>query len=401
MGLVNKAYWVLRNRGVKVAWKKTLVKLHLSEELGDPVGDLDYIWNSENIPLNKSDMEIAEKSEKIIINWIVPAIGKGSGGHLDIFRFASMLEEMGFHSRVVVGEYSLHRSDSDLKKFVLKNYPIADKRIEFVNKYEDIKFAHITFCTSWKTAYLLNKFDNTRCKAYFVQDFEPYFYGRGSYYSFAEETYRMGFYGITAGEWLRKKLSTDYNMNTSSFNFSYDKTLYKLHENPQFTRKIFFYTRPYTNRRYFEMGLVALNMLIKKIPDLDIIFAGEDLKDYIIPFKHQSLGIVDLDKLSDIYGSCDFCLVFSATNMSLLPLEIMGSGSVVVSNKGANNWLLNDENSILPLENPEDICNKIVEAYGDREKYIKIRDNGIQLALNSSWEKEAKKVAKSIRSVLC
>ena len=67
------------------------------------------------------------------------------------------------------------------------------------------------------------------------------------------------------------------------------------------------------------------------------IFAGENLDKYKIPFKHENLGSVPINKLSDVYGKCDMCLVLSGTNISLLPLEVMASGSVVVGNDGENN----------------------------------------------------------------
>src|SRR5258708_20031427 len=36
------------------------------------------------------------------INWVVPPFGKGSGGHLNIFRFVSNLEKMGFKCRIIL-----------------------------------------------------------------------------------------------------------------------------------------------------------------------------------------------------------------------------------------------------------------------------------------------------------
>ena len=49
-----------------------------------------------------------------------------------------------------------------------------------------------------RTAYDVRNFHSTIHKCYFVQDFEPWFYASGSAASFAEETYRFGFVGITA-----------------------------------------------------------------------------------------------------------------------------------------------------------------------------------------------------------
>ena len=60
-----------------------------------------------------------------------------------------------------------------------------------------------------------------------MQDFEPEFYAKGSDYYFAEETYRFGFRGITAGDWLAETLSADYGMECSSVGLSYDKERYQ------------------------------------------------------------------------------------------------------------------------------------------------------------------------------
>lgn len=88
-------------------------------------------------------------------------------------------------------------------------------------------FAHGTVATAWTTAYYVRRFNNTISKFYFVQDFEPYFYAHGSEYEFAENTYKMGFRGITAGDWLKDVMRNDYGMTADSFLFSYDDKIYQ------------------------------------------------------------------------------------------------------------------------------------------------------------------------------
>ena len=60
----------------------------------------------------------------------------------------------------------------------------------------------------------MRDFRATAKKCYFVQDFEPSFFAPGSEWGFAEDTYRFGFHGITAGHWLADKLRNDYGMPT-------------------------------------------------------------------------------------------------------------------------------------------------------------------------------------------
>ncbi len=111
---------------------------------------------------------------------------------------------------------------------------------------------------------------------------------KGAITFFAEETYRFGFYGITAGEWLKEKLTSEYGMQCESFGFSYDKDLYTFRKREaDGVKRVFFYARPPTERRGFELGMMALNKLCEKYPETEIVFAGWDISNYEIPFKHK------------------------------------------------------------------------------------------------------------------
>ena len=149
--------------------------------------------------------------------------------------------------------------------------------------------------------------------------------------------------------------------------------------------------------RDFELCLLALNELSKKIPDLEVVFAGWDVSQYEIPFKHQNLGIMKIEELSDLYGKCDLCLVISNTNLSLLPLEVMASGSVAVCSKGANSeWLVSEENSVLVSYDPIEIANTMYTYLNDSEKLDAIRQKGIEFAQHTSWNVEGKKVLDAV-----
>ena len=267
-----------------------------------------------------------------------------------------------------------------------------DKGIVDINIH-NMKFAHATIATSWQTAYPLRDFDNTISKFYFVQDFEPFFYAKGSESAFAENTYKMGYRGLTAGNWLRDKLREEYGMQTESFLFSYDKELYKPGEKRDNVPRIFFYARPVTERRNFELGILALNEVAKKIPDLEVLFAGWDVRNYTVPFRFKNLGSVRQDKLSDLYSQCDMCLVLSSTNLSLLPLEIMASNSVPVCTKGKNSeWMMNDSNAVLVEFEPDDIAEKMIYFLEHKEELNALRASGMEYAKGTSWEAEGEKV---------
>ena len=386
---IKKAVRFIRRRGLR----GVLEKMKVTTPQVEVLKHLEFIMDRKEIPFERKDFELHKDDKIFLLNWIIPEMGIGSGGHINIFRFISNLEKMGFHSRVYLYLSPNYRDNESVRKFTKEHFSILDSKVELFYDVSEINFAHATIATSWQTAYFLRNYKNTITKCYFVQDFEPYFYPMGSYYQFAENTYKFGLKGITAGDWLKEKLHDEYGMDTESFGFSYDKDLYKPQEKKTSKKRIFFYARPYTARRDFELGLLALEEITKRIKDVEIVFAGEDISKYVIPFKHQNLGIVNIEKLSNIYSQCDLCLIISNTNLSLLPLEVMASNSVAVCSKGPNSaWLVNSCNAILVDYDPVEIADTLEYYLNHLDKLKEIRKKGVEFASKTSWTQEAEKV---------
>jgi glycosyltransferase involved in cell wall biosynthesis len=357
----------------------------------------DFVLKKEKIPFDRSAYEAAANGKKII-NWIIPEMGKSAGGHINIFRFVMMLQKAGFLNRIYIINPIAFHSSEECREFLRRNYVLDLDEIEVSIDVREMGFAHATIATSWQTAYTLRDFDNTVSKFYFVQDFEPCFFKVGSEYAFAENTYKFGFRGLTAGTWLKDKLHEEYGMRTDSFSFSYDDRLYTPGEKHDEVPRVFFYARPVTERRNFELGMLALNEITKRRPDTEVILAGWDVREYEIPFRHKALGSVRQDKLAELYAQCDMCLVLSGTNLSLLPLEVMASNSVAVCTRGANSeWLVSEENSVLVDFDPDDIADKICYYLEHKEELAGIRQRGRAFAQATSWEKEGEKVIAAVK----
>lgn len=391
--MAKKMIRILKQEGIKGIYVRILQKLHLRATKADPLTLFEFIVNREEIPFDDKAFQEHKNDEVKILNWVIPEMGEGSGGHTTIFRFISHLEKMGFHSRVYLFRSPHFFDNKTLRRFVKQAFPILDENVELFYDVKYAEFAHATFATSWDTAYFVRRFENTVSKFYFVQDFEPHFYAHGSEYEFAENTYRFGLRAITAGDWLRDKLNKEYGMKTDSFHFSYQRDVYYPTKREDNKKRVFFYARPVTPRRDFELGLVALNELCKKMPELEVIFAGWDLKDYVIPFNHQSLGVVTMQTLAKCYNMCDLCLVISNTNLSLVPLEVMACGSVAVCSKGDNSsWMVNEDNAILVDYDPIQIAETMEYYLKHEEELEHIRQKGLEYVQGTSWEREAQKV---------
>ena len=338
--------------------------------------------------------------ERNTINWFVPPIGRGSGGHLNIFRFVRNLEELGFVSRIIVCDPHNQAPPSEIKANI-DAWFMPIKASVHIHPQGDIPPAYTAIATGWQTAYPVRDFRSTVNRAYFVQDFEPYFYSMGSEYAFAENTYRFGLAGITAGSWLKNKLADEYGMRTRAFGFSYDRDLYSPRKRRASERRhIFVYARPVTARRGFELSMLALKKVTDQLPDLGVIFAGWDVGGYTIPFVHHNGGSVALDELPDLYSQCDAALVVSMTNLSLLPLELMACGCPLVSNRGPNvEWLLDADNAELADPTPESLAQGMLRLLQDEERRQAVIANGLAVSAATDWKKEAGTVAKFLQEL--
>jgi O-antigen biosynthesis protein len=351
----------------------------------------DYVFACSNVAL-KGDYQSKD------INWFIPDFNVGSGGHLNIFRIIWHLEKKGYTSHIVIARPQQHTSEEDARRDVVENFFPVNAQIS-------IGLSHLPLCkfavaTGWDTAYDVRNFAGAQIKTYFVQDFEPWFYALGSDYLLAENTYRFGFYGITAGTWLAHKLRTEYDMQTSPVGFGVEQERYiRTPRRDPNLRRVFFYARPPTPRRAFELGLLVLNEVAKRLPGTQFILAGWDTTAYHIPFPHLSCGTVSLDELPDLYSQCDVALVLSLTNLSLLPLELMSCGCVVVSNKGPNvEWLLTHELAVLADPSPEALSSAISDLLEDDVRLQRLSEKGQDYARQFHWQGVADEFANALES---
>lgn len=277
--------------------------------------------------------------------WIMSPPSENSGGHQNLFRFIHAAEQAGHRARIYFYTNSpVVVNVPDMRRMLSEStaYPHVEASMEMYDRDKGVADdVQALFATGWETAYPAFLDRSAARRFYFVQDFEPFFYPVGSESMLAENTYRFGFHAITAGGWLSHKLHADYGMPTDYFDFAVDHGMYRL-TNREPRTEIFFYARPTTARRGFELGVMALAEFAKEKPDHVINFAGWDVARWDIPFAYKNLSGVNLGDLSDIYNRCAAGLVLSGTNMSLLPLEIMAAGVVPVVNDAPNNRMVSD-----------------------------------------------------------
>lgn len=327
------------------------------------------------------------------ISWILPSIAPAQGGLMTAIRAIQQLECSGHENRLYIlggipggaahAKESIARSYFKLRAEI---HPLIDP----VN--DNIEPCDALVATSWATAYAARSIASTARKFYFVQDLEHMFYAPGSTSTFARNTYTFGFHGITAGSWVADVLSRDFGMECTPFGFSYDRSIYSTTGErmyPAGKKRVLFYARPETERRGFELGILALTCVAQHLPDVEFVLAGFPGGWLDVPFNVVLAGVLPPSRLAALYRSCDVALVLSLTNLSLLPLELMASGCAVVSNSGPNTeWLLHDTNSRLAPADPLSLSRALIGLLQNDTERHTLAASALAFAETTDWRRE-------------
>lgn len=375
------------------------------EYRGKPV---DSVWHRKyGLVFNASEPSLRQETQPGLVSWVMPYFGRMSGGHFNIFRSIRMLEERGIKCNIIIVGSPLPASAQTARDEIRASFGQVDAEVHLETTPE-IPLGEAVIATEWRTAYWVRGVKRDVFKAYFVQDFEPLFFAAGTDHTLAEATYRFGFKGICAGAWLKNLLHAGFGMDCEHVDFCYEEGVDLPIEDEVLVRglatekkKVFFYARPGTPRRGFELGVLALIRLLARRNDIVPVIAGSALTAMDVPFPFLNMGVVPAENLSWLYKQCDVALVLSFTNLSLLPLDILGAGLPLVSNDGDNvRWMLDDEICRLVEPDPDAIADAIGGLLDDPSAARVLADRGRCFALNADVQAAADRWETIIRSVL-
>lgn len=333
-------------------------------------------------------------SERLL--WLIPDASPTSGGHSTIFRFLNGFARLGRHSDVMIVNPNPFVSPIDRQRN-LRDWFGFDGVVYYPDgllpRYSGV------VATEWRTAFWTKKLtEEFACAGYyFVQDYEPWFFPSGGNSALAESTYSLGFTGIFAGEWLEEKLLEEFGMKGHSFRFSGEQeTDIAVKEPPQNPnlKRIFLYARPPTERRGYELAVLALEELYRRHGDVfEVISAGWTVRSEN-SFRHLVLGEVDKSVLRWATSIVDAGLVLSFSNVSLLPTQLMFQNVPVVTNKGEwLDWQLGGSRSFMSSANtPESIADELELAIFDKAAREAVVRKAKDYVLDISWDEEVRNI---------
>ena len=336
--------------------------------------------------------------------WFVPDwLNVWGGGHYTLFRFANHFAKRG-KSRQIIFIYNNNRHKTPVSLQADLNASIPDCELEVIVDPTLLPACQIAMATTWQSAYSVRAFPFAERKFYFMQDYESQFYAYGTASIQANNTYTFGFTGITGGHWL-KSMYQFHGGQAENYIFAADRNIFYPEQKNGAVRakvsKIFFYGRPSTERRCFELGIAGLKKIAEKYPDVEIVIAGLDLSSPP-PFKATLLGNLSLHATGDLYRSCDMGLAFSGTNLSYLPVELMACGVPVISNNGPQvEWYCRHmENAYLSDPTPTAILNAFEALNESQRTRQKLADGGIKKTAEVTWESEIDRIYNYVQKSL-
>lgn len=271
------------------------------------------------------------------------------GGSTSIFRIANGLFNMGLDVYVTTagGDHIREINCSVNKLF----NGLFQPKIVACNCLDEHKF-DIIIATSWQTAYYIRRYEGY--KMYFVQDYEPYFAVRGDMFYLADKSYGMGLHMISLGAWNKKMILERYpNAVVDEVGFPFDSKNYIPIARESIDKKTVIkaavYLRNTPRRLPYITEWVCENLVKLFAADgkqLQVYYFGDDMREKVNSGKN--IGAIGWSELISLYRECDFGIVFSYTNISLVPYEMMATGLPIVELKeGTFTYFMPEESAIL------------------------------------------------------
>ena len=330
------------------------------------------------------------------IAWVIPHPGKGSGGHRTIIQNVNALIRAGYDCDLYFEEDGVSTSEIVRQK-INDWYEKCDAGVyvgfDLKQEYD------LMFATGWQTVEFVRKLPAKK-KAYFIQDFEPWFFPMGDQYLITENSYRYGFLPVTIGKWLAHKMQAEFNTPAEYFSFGADLNVYKPLPKVKKENAICFVYQPEKPRRCDYIGLKALKILKAMKPDVQIYLYGSSMPA-TFEFECKNLNIIPIKECNELYNKCKVGICMSASNPSRIPFEMMSAGLPVVELYKENNiYDLPDEGVLLAQPIPEAIASAIAYILDNPQVAEKMSKFGVQYMKNYPLEKGFEEYLKAVKDML-
>jgi glycosyltransferase involved in cell wall biosynthesis len=191
-----------------------------------------------------------------------------------------------------------------------------------------------------------------------------------------------------------------YGRDGASFRFGVDHSVY--HPRGDQPREgVLFYARDTTARRAVPLGLLALDELWRRRPNLRIgLFGSDDPLETSFPC--EALGLLSPPGLAERYSRAAVGISLSLTNYSLIPQEMMACGLPCVDLAGRSSEATFGRDGPVELSDPDPLAlaDAIERLLDDRGRWRQRSEAGLAYVADATWERAARDVEAGLRSAL-
>ena len=325
--------------------------------------------------VNYSDLEGYQSStdSAIKISAVLPDFDKGSGGHLTFFRFLRVLNF--YNVELTIWIYNGHQSHEQymdkLYKYFIPLTSITFKTIKNNKQFQREAEGEWIFATNWISVYFVIQATRFNQRFYFLQDKEDLFTEYNHESLLAQYTFTFkDFIYLCAGDWL-SEIPKSKNYSYTTFSLCADENYYQIIKKDLNNKKLKFFVMAQWRkpRRAVDLIWSLLSKLDQEGVDFEVHAAGHPIGQTTFPFKLIDYGTLTPNELCDLYNQCDFGFVFSATNYSLVPMEMMKAGLPVFEIKSESNKNIYPQGTIQLLSpNPNEGCQQVLDFIFDGDK---------------------------------
>lgn len=257
----------------------------------------------------------------------------------------------------------------------------------------------IVVATSWDTVSVSKRITGTY-HMYFVQDYEPYFYGYGEQYLMCRSTYEQGLHMVSLGPWNKRIIEreckpvseisvVDFPCALADYpHMERDYAAYR--DKKEITLAVYlkYYGKRLPNFIPWMLNNTAAGLAMHGIR-LNVMTFGE-----AGTFRTDcgvNLGQLNREELCGLYHSADFGLVASMSNISLVPYEMHAAGLPVIEfADGTYTDFLPEDTALLTDMKHSDITEIILDALAEPEKLQRMNEKALEAMKELSWQHTAK-----------
>lgn len=319
------------------------------------------------------------------INILVPAFDFNSisAGFFGVFQVALFIKRATpHHVRLVLFDNFFF--DIEKARAKIKGYPgmerlFDDLEVDYIGeRKQPLRVSPEDNCvaTVWYSAYFAEKIMSTinsqKSFLYLIQDYETNFYPGSSSSVVANESYKFNFCAFFSSESLKnffvtndiggirsRELPCIHFNNACAANLMDRQEFINVHKQKS-KKRLVFYSRPIVDRNMFELTAKAIIAAYKEgifnAEEWECIGMGLGECTLKLDQENQSICMprMNLTEYIESVAGFDICLTLMASpHPSLIPMDLAGSGSVVVTNTFStktNEYLESICSNIIPSE---------------------------------------------------